>query len=284
MRSVGVIGLGLIGGSFARAATAAGATVVGADSCAQTRRAALEAGVVRAAYDSPSAVCGADDIFIAVPVGSVESIFADIADALSPTSVIFDGGSCKRSVISKAAEQLGDNRRRFVPSHPIAGNENSGFSASNVDLFKNCWAVLCTDGVDEEAVQVVSLAWQQVGANTVNMSAAEHDDIFAVVSHLPHLLSYALVESIRTRPDSARYLHYAASGFRDFTRVASSHPIMWRDICLANADNLLASLVRFREELDTLEGAIKDGNSVLLYERFASARQLRRDWAATLED
>ena len=280
MRSLGVIGLGLIGGSFARALAQTGARVIGFDLCPQTTDMAAKAGIIEKAA-SPQEACLADDIFIAVPVGSFGQVLDQIADCISPASVIFDGGSCKQNAVAAAAK-LGAKRRRFVPSHPIAGREDSGFAASSADLFRGQWTVICTTDADEDAVQATRGIWQKTGAKIAEMSAAEHDEIFAAVSHLPHFLSFALVESMRARPDCGRYLRYAAGGFRDFTRIAASHPEMWRDICLANADALLTSLADFRRELDSLEEAVKAKDAACLHDKFSAARRLRRDWAANL--
>ena len=282
-RTVGIIGLGLIGGSFARICKAAGMRVLAVDCCKDTRHAALSAAVVDEVFVDAAAVAMADEIFIAVPVGAFADIFAALADSLSPTAVIFDGGSCKAQAAALAMKYLGNKANQFVPSHPIAGGEDSGFAASSADLFVGHWAVLCPENSAQSAVEIATAAWQRTGATVARMSIAEHDEMFAAVSHLPHLLSFALVESIRACPNNAAMLRYAAGGFRDFTRIAGSHPIMWRDICLHNRGELLAATARFRQELDTLESAIRDNCGAVLEEKFAAARDLRRQWREVLE-
>ena len=225
MRSLGVIGLGLIGGSFARALSQTGARVIGFDLCPQTTDMAAKAGIIEKAA-SPQEACLADDIFIAVPVGSFGQVLDQIADCISPTSVIFDGGSCKQNAVAAAAK-LGAKRRRFVPSHPIAGREDSGFAASSADLFRGQWTVICTTDADEDAVQATRSIWQKTGAKIAEISAAEHDEIFAAVSHLPHFLSFALVES-HARPPRLRAL-FALCGGR-FSRFHPHRRIAPRDV------------------------------------------------------
>lgn len=282
-RTAGVIGLGLIGGSFARACKQAGLRVIGADICADTRRAALAAGAVDEVFAEPEAVCAADEILVATPVGAFGDIFAALAGRLSSSAVVFDGGSCKRKVAALAANHFGANAGRFVPSHPVAGGEDSGFMASSADLFSGRWTVLCPERADEDAVAAAKAAWQRTGARIEVMTAQQHDSIFAAVSHLPHLLSFALMESIRAGSGGEDALRYAAGGFRDFTRIAGSHPVMWRDICLQNGDELLAAVARFRRQLDTLESAIIKGDGDSLKDKFAAARALRRQWREEME-
>ena len=280
-KTLGVVGLGLIGGSFARAGKAAGLRVLGADTCAETRKMAQAAGIETSA--NPADIAAADEILIAVPVGAMGGVFSALRDSLPPSAVVFDGGSCKRSPVLEAAQNLGAKAGRFVPSHPITGGENSGFAASSAELFFNRRVVLCPADSDLDAAAAVEDAWRRAGAKTVRMTAKEHDEIFAAVSHLPHLLSFALVESIRARPDYAELLGFAAGGFRDFTRIAGSHPEMWRDICLQNGDMILGAAARFRRELDKMETAVKNGDGAALCEQFSAARKLRRAWAETLE-
>ncbi len=282
-KTLGVIGLGLIGGSFARAAKAAGLRVIGADICAETRKMALAAGAADEVSADAADAAAADEILIAVPVGEMGGVFAALRDSLPASAVVFDGGSCKRRPVLAAAQNLGGKAGRFVPSHPIAGGENSGFAASSADLFSGSRVILCPADSDADATAAAENAWRRAGAKTAHMTAEEHDEIFAAVSHLPHLLSFALVESIRARPDYAELLSYAAGGFRDFTRIAGSHPAMWRDICLQNGDMILAAMARFRRELDKMETAVKNGDGAALYGQFSEARALRRAWLDTLE-
>lgn len=274
-KTAAVIGLGLIGGSFARSAKAAGLRVIGVDVSAVARRAALEAGVADEVSDSAAAVAGADEVFVATPVGAFASVFAELAGSVREDAAVFDGGSCKREAM-RAAEALGARRPRFVPSHPIAGHEDSGFEASSADLFKDRWAVLCPEGAAPDAIETTAAAWRRCGAKIAEMTAESHDEIFAAVSHLPHLLSFALVEALRARKNRETILRYAAGGFRDFTRIAGSDPVMWADVCIQNADCLLAACGDFRRELENFEDLVRAGDREALREKFAAARALRR--------
>lgn len=283
-KTVGVIGLGLIGGSFARACKKAGMRVIGADINPDARKMAADAGITEAAFEDPAAACKqADEIFIAAPVGSFAEVFAAIADAIPPTSVVFDGGSCKRRAAELAAEHLGAKAGRFVPSHPVAGGEDSGFAFSSAELFQGKWTVLCPEKSDEDAAAMAKAAWRRTGAHIAMMGAREHDSIFAAVSHLPHVLSFALMESLRAERNSEDMLQYAAGGFRDFTRIAGSHPVMWRDICLQNSDEIASAISRFRRQLDVIERAIINKDGASLRTKFSSARALRRRWRKELE-
>ena len=281
--TIGVVGLGLIGGSYARACHAQGLLVLGADCCADTRRLAGESGVFDSVVEDVAALADADEILVAVPVGAMGEVFAALYDSLDAQTVVFDGGSCKRSPLLQAQEQLRDKARRYVPTHPVAGGEDSGFAASSAALFEGKKAVLCPHDADADAAEVARAAWQRVGAQVTEMTAAQHDAIFAAVSHLPHVLSFALVEAIRQQPQQSQMLEYAAGGFRDFTRIAGSHPQMWRDICLQNGDNILPILEQFRAQLDVLAAAIADGNGDALADIFMAARTLRRQWKDDLE-
>lgn len=282
-RTAGVIGLGLIGGSFARVCKRAGMRVLGADICPDARSATFAAGAADEVFASPEAVCAADEILIAAPVGAFDEIFAAIAGAVSPSATVFDCGSCKRSAAESAARYLGANAGRFVPSHPVAGGEDSGFAASSAELFDGRWTVLCPAQSDESAVAAAKAAWRRTGARIAEMSVQEHDAVFAAVSHLPHLLSFALMESLRADSGGEVALRYAAGGFRDFTRIAGSHPAMWRDICLQNGDELLAAAARFRLQLDSLEKAILAQDGEELKNKFSAARTMRRRWREELE-
>ena len=282
-RTAGVIGLGLVGGSFARACKKAGMRVIGADICAETRAAARSAGAADEVYSEPAAVCVADEVFIATPVGAFGDIFAAIADSISPRTTVFDCGSCKRQAAAIAAEYLGEKAGRFVPSHPVAGGEDSGFAASFAELFADRWVVMCPAESDADAAAIAKSAWQRTGARVTEMTAAQHDSVFAAVSHLPHLLSFALMESLRADSEGESALRFAAGGFRDFTRIAGSNSVMWRDICLQNGDALLAATARFRRQLDILDEAIRAGDGELLNQKFSAARALRRRWREDLE-
>ncbi|WOV91246.1 MAG: prephenate dehydrogenase/arogenate dehydrogenase family protein [Candidatus Zeuxoniibacter abyssi] len=280
--TIGVIGLGLIGASFAQAAQHKGARVVGSDLSDKTLKAALAAGSIDTALPVDEIADHASFLIIAVPVISIEKVLSSLSGKIKPDSVVVDVGSCKRKVVAATGKLPDEERRRFVPSHPIAGIERSGFEAASAELFVNRWTVLCPARADADAVSQAHEAWRFVGAKTVEMTPEEHDSTFGLISHLPHLLSYALVEMIEKRGDDG--LRYAAGGFRDFTRIAGSHPDMWRDIFLSNADEVLAALSDYQKTLYSFVQIIKEKDGELLHQKLSAARQLRQKWMRHLED
>jgi prephenate dehydrogenase len=279
---VAVIGVGLIGGSFALALKGAGACghVAGAGRNAENLRRAKELGAIDSiAADAAAAARGADLVLVAAPVAQFERIFAAIAPAIGERALVTDAGSTKRDVIAAARKALGTKLAQFVPAHPIAGAEQSGAAAARADLFRGKRVVLAPLAENPaEAVARVQAAWEACGARIFRMAPAEHDAIFAAVSHLPHLLAYALVQEIARRADSAQLFGYAAGGFRDFTRIASSHPEMWRDICVANRDALLAELDRYAARLAALRPLLERGDGEALERVFTEARAARSRW------
>jgi prephenate dehydrogenase len=279
---VAVIGVGLIGGSFALALKAAGVCerVVGAGRSDANLRAALERGAIDSvAPDPAAAVREADLVLVATPVAQVDGVFAALAPALRSQALVTDAGSTKRGVIACARARLGPRIAQFVPAHPIAGGEESGVHAADAALFRGKRAVVTPLAENDPGdVARVEAAWTACGARVYRMTAQEHDAVFAAVSHLPHFLAYALVHEIAGRENSAQLFGYAASGFRDFTRIASSHPEMWRDICLANQDALLAELDRYLEELRALRAKLVDRDGTALEDVFARARAARTRW------
>ncbi len=281
-RRIAVIGVGLIGGSFALALRRAGACgeIVGSGRDPGNMRRAVELGVIDAVSPDPAgAVHGADLVLIAAPVAQFPRIFAAIAPALGEEALIADAGSTKQDVVAAARAHLGAALARFVPSHPIAGAEKSGVGAARADLLQDRRVVLTPLPENAaHAVDRVSAAWEACGARVSRMSPAEHDAVLAAVSHLPHLLSYALVHEFATRADSARLFGLAAGGFRDFTRIASSHPEMWRDICVANRESLLAELDRYTAKLAALRPLVERGDGAALERVFAEARAARERW------
>jgi len=277
-----VIGVGLIGGSFGLALKAAGlcGRVVGAGRSAAN----LELAVARGAIDAhetgaAAAVRGADLVLVASPVAQFEKIFLEIGPALRSDAIVMDAGSTKRDVVAAARKGLGARIARFVPAHPIAGAENSGAGAASAELFRDRRLVLTPlNENSKEDVETVSALWSALGARVSRMTPEEHDGVFAAVSHLPHLLAYALVSDIAGRPDAAQLFGYAAGGFRDFTRIASSHPEMWRDICMANSDQLLREVARFSGELEKVRNLLETENAPALEKLFADARAARQKW------
>ncbi len=237
-----IFGVGLIGGSFALALKRTGAVreVVGVGRRRATLERAQGLGIIDSIGDA-SAVQGADLVLLAAPVAQTESLLRDMAPYLQAGTVVTDAGSTKSDVVAAARKALGDKIACFVPGHPIAGREQNGPEAALADLYVGKKVVITAlpenDGAD---VQAVEHAWQQCGAVIHRLTAETHDAVFAAVSHLPHLLAYALVDDIASRDNQALLFQYAASGFRDFTRIAGSSPEMWRDIALANRSALLA--------------------------------------------
>ena len=275
-----LIGVGLIGGSFARGLRAAGLvdTVVGCARSSETLQQALSLNVVdEVELDPAKAVIGADLVMIAVPVMSSAQIFSAICANLEPNAVISDVGSVKVPVIDSARENLGENISRFVPGHPIAGTEHSGVAASFAELFQNKHVILTPvpDVTDTNAVEKMSALWRVVGADVLEMDAAEHDRLLAMTSHLPHVLAYALVQQLAQHARADQLFELAAAGFYDFTRIASSDPRMWRDICLANKDAIVDALTDFRGHIDAMLEVIKDNDGERLYKKFQQAKQAR---------
>ena len=279
-----IFGVGLIGGSFALGLKAAGQAgeVIGFGRSLTSLTQALELGIIdRVGFNTGQEISAADLILIATPVGQMPEIMQRIAPYLGPETVLTDGGSTKEEVVAAARTYLGTKVAQFVPAHPIAGAENSGAAAARADLYVDKKVVLTP--ISENSVLNVARvrsAWEWCGAQTHELSPTEHDRVFAAVSHLPHLLSFALVHDIAVRDNHELFFSYAASGFRDFTRIAASHPEMWRDICLANRVALLEELDRYRTQLDELRDALQRGDGEKLEETFAVARTARRAWAA----
>jgi prephenate dehydrogenase len=279
-----VVGVGLIGASFALALKAAGAvrTVVGVGRSRANLERALAAGAIDAtAPDPASAADGADFVLVATPVAAMADAFASLATRLPPGAVITDGGSTKQSVIAAARAALATRIDQYVPAHPIAGSDESGAAAATAGLYRGREVILTPlEGTPPERVERVRSAWLACGARVTEMGAAEHDAVLAAVSHLPHLLSYALVHELAGRADAAGLLAHAGAGFRDVSRLAASSPEMWRDICLANRDALLGELRRYQDELARLGAALEQSDGAALERAFAAARAARRAWLA----
>ena len=240
--------------------------------------------VDRAAHSLEDAVDGAELVLIATPVAQTGGILAAIAPYLHPHAVVTDAGSTKTDVVAAAYAALGGKVAQFVPGHPIAGREANGPEAALADLYEGKKVVLCPLPENAPAsIDAVADAWARCGARVHQLSAPQHDRIFAAVSHLPHLLAYALVDQIDHTADAATLFQFAASGFRDFTRIAGSSPEMWRDIALANRAALLAEIDAFGTQLARLKSmlAASDGNG--LHALFANAQRARQDWLDTIE-
>lgn len=281
-----VAGIGLIGGSFAAALKGAGAVrhVVGIGRSRASAESAKALGLIDEIGDDASAVRNADFVLIATPVGQIERLLAAIAPHLSPAAVVTDGGSTKRDVVAAARAALGAKIAQFVPGHPIAGAEKSGPSAARADLYHDRKVILTPLPENREAdVARVEAAWQACGSTVYRMTPDEHDSTLAAVSHLPHVLAYALVDQIDSHPNAALRWRHAAGGFRDFTRIASSHPEMWRDICVANRDAILATIDEYDQSLAKLRGLIEHGDDAGLFALFGDARDARNRWLDEFE-
>lgn len=270
-----LIGVGLIGGSLALSIRHICKEIVAWDKDAlQLARARTLQVIDIAAGSAAQAAENADMIVIAVPLGAMEDIFREIR--LAADAVVTDVGSSKMQVVDMARANLGDQFRRFVPGHPIAGTERSGVDAAVVGLFKDRRVIL-TPGVetDADACQRVMRMWEAAGATVEQMDVEHHDAVLAETSHLPHLLAFALVDSLARMSDRDEIFKYAAGGFRDFTRIAASNPAMWRDICLANRAPLLSVLHRYQKDLDAIHDAIERGDAAFLERVFTRAKHAR---------
>jgi len=278
-----ICGVGLIGGSFALALKKAGAVgeVVGMGRTEASLKRAQEIGVIdRYCLDWGDALQGADMVLLAMPVGQVGAVTEAMAPYLEPQTIVTDAGSTKRDMIEAFYAHLGAHLDKVVPAHPIAGAEKSGADAAFADLYVQRNVVVTPLGEsDPDAVDKVAAAWSACGAIIRRMSPQEHDRVFAAVSHLPHLLAYGLVHDLAGRANSEELFSYAAGGFRDFTRIAGSHPEMWRDICLANRHALLAELDQYLGELAYLRALLLGNDGKALEALFAEARDARNRWA-----
>lgn len=287
LKKIVIFGVGLIGGSVALALKKAGsaAQIIGVGRSTESLQSALDLGVIDVACsDASQAVHNADIVLIAAPVAQTASILTAIKPVLTSNTVITDAGSTKSDVLACAQEILGEQFNQFVGGHPIAGAEKSGVTAATTDLYRNKNVVLTpTDTTNADAVQRVRELWQHCGANVTEMPAATHDSIFAAVSHLPHLLAFALVDDIASRKNAEQLFGFAASGFRDFTRIAGSHPEMWRDISLANRTALLSEITAYQDELSRLKQMLELSDGDALHALFERASTARNNWAKLKE-
>ncbi|VAW62093.1 Cyclohexadienyl dehydrogenase [hydrothermal vent metagenome] len=278
-----VIGTGLIGGSLALALKKSGyvsqVTGLGRDSVRSLNnlKKARKLGVIdHYEVDYSRAVSHADMVFISVPIGAMEDVFQQLNPCLQPHTIVTDGASSKHSVINTAIKKLGMKINQFVPGHPVAGTEKSGVEAAFDSLYENRRVVLTP--LEENAVADINKVrkmWQAAGAQVDEMGARHHDLVLAATSHLPHVLAFALVDSLNKMDDADEVFRYAAGGFRDFTRIASSDSVMWRDICLNNAEALLAMMHSYEDELTILKRAILASDGDQLLKIFADAKQAR---------
>jgi prephenate dehydrogenase len=282
LNKIVIFGVGLIGGSFALALRKAGAVgeIVGFGRSPATLDDAWQLGILdRIGTDEAREVADADLVLLATPVAQMAGIFARIAPHLGVRTLMTDGGSTKSDVVAAARAHLGDKLARFIPAHPIAGAEKSGAAAAQADLYQGRKVVLTPlPENSREAVSRIREAWERCGATVSELTAVRHDEVFAAVSHLPHLLSFALVHDLAQRENRDQLLSFAASGFRDFTRIAASSPEMWRDICLANHAALLRELRQYADELYVLYQALERHDAAKLEEVFTEASKVRSAW------
>lgn len=281
-----IIGVGLIGGSLARAVRLAGICheIIGCGRDESELKKAVDLGVIDTYYIQPAeAVQEADVVVVAVPLGAMEAVFRAIAPALSPQAVLTDVGSAKGSVVDAARNVFGNELPSgFVPGHPIAGTEKSGVEASFAELYRGRKVIITPlPSSAASAVAQVHAMWQACGAEVIDMTVEHHDHVLAGTSHLPHVLAYSLVDTLARMDEKREIFQYAAGGFRDFTRIASSDPLMWHDICLANQQETVALLERFQHDLALLTDAIRNRNSDYILETFRRAKDAR-DYFATL--
>ena len=277
--TVCIIGTGLIGGSLALAIRQAGfcKEIVGAGRTEATLIKAVELGVIDR-YDTSisNAAQDADIIVVCVPLGSMQAVFEQINAAEIENTIITDAGSAKQSVIDEAEFVFGDGFQNFVPGHPIAGTEQSGVSAAFPELYQNRRVILTpTENTSVDALEKVRAMWQSAGAEVETMSAEHHDLVLAGTSHLPHLLAFGLVDCLNNLEDVDEIFRFAAGGFRDFTRIASSDPVMWRDICLSNRDEVMVMMRRFGVEMEKMYKALEAGDGEMLKEIFERAKKAR---------
>lgn len=280
-RRLALLGLGLIGSSVARAARKHGLAgeIAGHARSAETRAKALELGFVDSVYEDPAAaVAGADCVMICTPLGSYKTVAGAMAPGLAAGAIVTDVGSVKGSVIRDLTPLLPENVH-FIPGHPLAGTEHSGPESGFAELFDGRFCVLTPPpGADETAIDRLTRLWQGMGSTVETMNAEHHDQVLAIVSHLPHLIAYTIVGTATDLEDDIKseVIKFSATGFRDFTRIAASDPVMWRDVFLNNKEAVLNVIQRFNEDLTALQRAIRWGEADKLEDLFTRTRDIRR--------
>lgn len=274
-----VIGVGLIGGSLALALKKAGYVekVTGIGRSLKNLQTAQQLAVIdHYETDYARAVADADMVFVSVPIGAMGDVFAQIQPHLKPGAIISDGGSAKQQVVDAARDVLGPQISQFVPGHPIAGTEKSGAEAAFDSLYQDRRVILTPLTENSRTdIDKVRAMWQAAGAAVDEMDARHHDLVLAGTSHLPHILAFALVDCLNKVEDVDEIFKYAAGGFRDFTRIASSDPVMWRDICLSNADAILAMMQNYQQQIDELKHCIEQGDGESILALFKAAKDAR---------
>ena len=281
-QQLALIGCGLIGGSFALALKRAGLVkrVIGYSKSPSTTERARKLGAIDLVAESALlAVSGSDIVLLAVPVAATENTLKSIRDLIEPGMLVMDVGSTKRDVVDAARRVLRDRIGSFVPAHPIAGKEVSGIHNADAALFSGRHVILTPlQQTAPELVQKATDVWSAVGSQVLRMTAENHDAAFAAVSHLPHLLAFAYFSSVNNQPAGRDFLSLAGPGFRDFTRIAASSPETWRDILVANREEVLKQSQRFRHALDALEHAMREGNADALEDLIRAPAEGRAGW------
>jgi prephenate dehydrogenase len=281
-RQLGVIGTGLMGGSFALALKRAGLVqrVIGYSKSPSTTERAKKLGVIDDAAESALlAVSGSDIVLIAVPVAATEATFKAIRHLVEPGCLFMDVGSTKRDVVDAARRVLKERVASFVPAHPIAGKEAGGVQHADAALYQGRQVILTPlSTTDPALVQKAADVWSAIGCQVLKMTPDDHDAAFAAVSHLPHLLAFAYFSAIARQPAGADYLTLAGPGFRDFTRIAASDPAVWRDILMANREEVLKQSLRFRHTLDAIEHVMRSGNGEALEDLIRQSADARANW------
>ena len=282
VEQLGVIGCGLMGGSFALALRESGQVrrIMGHSRAPATTQRALDLGVIDEGADTPAgAARGSDLVLLALPVASTGAALAALREALEPGALCMDVGSTKRDVVAAAAAALGEKARLFVPAHPIAGSERAGVEHAHAGLYRDRLVVLTPQaGHDPARLARARGLWEAVGARVHEMDPGAHDRAFSAVSHLPHLLAYAFFEAVAGQPDGPALLELGGPGFRDFTRLAAGEPAMWRDILLANRDEVRRHAAAFRAALDDLEALLEAGDGAALHARLRAVAERRGAW------
>lgn len=275
---IAIVGVGLIGGSFGLALKAGGfdGEIVGIGRDAERLRVALDMGAIdRAEIDAVLGVQDADVVLLAVPMGAMRPVLEIIATGIGPETIVTDAGSAKGAFVEDARAVFG-SLERVVPGHPVAGTERSGAEAAFPELFRDRRVILTPVAeTREEAVATVERLWTRTGATVERLGVEQHDRLLAATSHLPHMLAFGLVDALARAPEADALFRYAAGGFRDFTRIASSDPAMWRDICIANRVALLDALQAYRDDLDALTEEVRNGDAEGLQSRFTRAKTAR---------
>lgn len=279
VKKITIIGVGLIGGSFAKGIKEAGLVeeVVGFGKNTKNLELAVNLGVIDSfSTDIGKAIKDSDLVFLAVPLGAMKSVLQDMKPYLSEHTIITDGGSAKSSVILSAQEVFGQLPQNFVPGHPIAGKEKSGVAAAESSLYIDHRVILTpTENTSSAALKTVKHLWKVLGANVEIMNAQQHDEIFAATSHLPHLLAFSLVDMLNEHEELGDVFKYTAGGFRDFTRIASSDAVMWRDIAVYNSDAITKWLKNYGNAIDELTTLVENKDADAIYRLFDDAKNAR---------